>query len=123
MTTQEATEVYSSTTSRLTLPPSARWRPLRTSEGKFRVAYTRDQAVSAAESQWVCAWEKEWVQAYGTDSEASEAAIKQLKAFPMMDEYKNQYGSELKGYFDQILLRAQLGDAAPMRKEVEVNCP
>lgn len=122
LSSEEAQQSYLAEQRRLPLAGSDPWPELEVQQGEFRVAYTRDDILIEAEGTWFCSWEREWLRQYGKGEGKADPALATLRTFLTMDTYTRLTPPDQRGYYDDLLNRAGLGDPTPVRKDQELNC-
>jgi hypothetical protein len=94
----------------LTWPPGvslATFSP--TAEYRFQVGVGRNHV----DTQWVCAWSKDWLDTRTTDPTRAAADLKTLDGVQSLTLWKNMDAPGRSHMLD-IFAKAQLGDADPM---------
>lgn len=115
-------EEYLETLDTLTFPADT---PKPTSmEGEDQtMLFQKGWGNTMASQHWECAWEKEWLNTYATDSNRAEAALKELEKAPEMPYMKEPVAdNSVRNTFAEIMEKARLGDPSRMQSYVYANC-
>lgn len=87
---------------------------------EFQVGYGETRASML----WECAWQKEWLQFYKTDSNRAKRALDELEKAPDMHYMSPQKCDDAtREYFKDNLNRAKLGDPSGFEENIRLNCP
>ncbi|MDV6013227.1 hypothetical protein [Haloechinothrix sp. LS1_15] len=84
--------------------------------------YEEGHGQGFAESFYICAWQREWLDVYAEDEDAAREALAMLheaRDTRFMREQLDDAGREL---YDEYLSQAELGDPSGIRHDVELNC-
>ncbi|XCB30442.1 hypothetical protein RQN30_03295 [Arcanobacterium hippocoleae] len=71
-----------------------------------------------------CAWEREWLKNYATDTDKANEAIEQLSKVPEMGYMSPERADDAtRRFFKDYLDRAKLGDPSGFQENIDNNCP
>ena len=87
-------------------------------------SYQSGYGDSRASLLYECAWEKEWLDTYSSDSERAEKALSALEKVPSMGYMSPERADDAtRRFFKDYLDRAKLGDPSGFKENVTNNCP
>lgn len=87
---------------------------------QFQVGYGETRASML----WECAWQKEWLEYYRTDTTRANKAIKELEKAPdMLYMSPQKCDDATRRYFKDNLDKAKLGDPSGFEENIRLNCP
>lgn len=73
---------------------------------------------------WNCVWGREWLLLHdsGKDSEAQARALETFVSFADKEGFRLYFAEDLQEFVSDYFDKAKLGDPAPARKDLELNC-
>lgn len=123
ITYQQMQEEYRKSVEQLKWPQD--YTPPLEVEGEDQnISFQSGYGDSRASMKFECAWEKEWLKTYSTDTARANTALKELEKVPTMGFMSPQRADEAtREIFKEYLERAKLGDPSGFQENVELNCP
>jgi hypothetical protein len=114
----------------LELPPGVAWpppppapEPAPDHEGVLRgTSYEEGVGRSIADTQWWCAWEREWLAQRGLDRDREATALATLHTVTDTYLYNHSMDSHSREWVDGMLQASDLGDPGLIANDVGVNC-
>lgn len=77
-----------------------------------------------ASQAYECAWAKQWLATYSSDSSKAKEALEALERVPEMGYMSTERADDAtRRFFRDYLDRAKLGDPSGFQEDVQANCP
>ncbi|MGV9183948.1 hypothetical protein ACTOVL_05715 [Arcanobacterium canis] len=97
--------------------------PSTTTEEKD-ATFQRGYGNTLASYTWQCAWEKEWLSQYSTDTLRANRALNILEKATSMAYLDHAHADDAtRRVFKENLDKAKLGDPSGLQNDVTINCP
>lgn len=129
LTPEQMIEEYNAATQNYELPPGMTWAgakdlpPAPDQNGVMRGnSYEPGYGTTTAEFEWICAWEKAYLDADGPGTEAATDAITHLSSAPDTLLYRIS-DAGFQASLDDRITRLRLGDASAVEYDHRINCP
>ncbi|MGV4347671.1 hypothetical protein [Trueperella pyogenes] len=119
----EINKEYKDSVAQLTWPDS--YTPPEALEGEdTKLTFQTGYGDTRASLLFECAWEKEWLSNYATDTHRANKAIERLSNVPNMGYMSPQRSDDAtRRFFKDYLERAKLGDPSGFQENIDNNCP
>lgn len=89
-------------------------------KGNYQEGFGDTRASQAYE----CAWAKQWLATYSSDSGKAKEALEALEKVPEMGYMSSERADDAtRRFFKDYLDRAKLGDPSGFQEDVQANCP
>ncbi|MDP9801629.1 hypothetical protein J2S49_001705 [Arcanobacterium wilhelmae] len=96
--------------------------PQQTTE-EIDATFQRGYGNTVASYTWQCAWQKEWLERYASDSDRANRALKVLEKAPSMPYLDKAHADDAtRRIFKENIDKAKLGDPSGIQEDVSANC-
>ncbi len=117
---------YKREAAKLTLPAGTSWpahAQAYAAPPGHSLTYEPGVGVGNADQFWFCAWSRAWLKAPDKSLPEAQNALKALSGVRNTALYGKSSGASDRQLYDDELAKAALGDAGPLQREVQLNCP
>ena len=112
---------YKESIKKLTYPKG--YTPPSSLQGLQASSFQRGYGDNLASYDWMCAWEKDWLNNYGSNKAQAQEALAQLsKSTDMPFLSAAQADDSTRRFIKNNLDKAKLGDPSGIQQDIKANC-